>query len=209
MRKTVIPAIIAGNQRELSGILERVGTSADTVQLDVMDGRFVPSTSLDFDFILPPKKLGYEAHLMVEDPLDWIKRNFIKVDTILAPIESCQNPLEVIGLARDKNKRVGFALNPKTPVNEVTAYLDELDQVLVMTVKPGFYGSPFLPETLSKVKEIRALKKDLDIEVDGGITPDTIRQALEAGANMFVSGSYVVKSGDPGEAIDELRARLE
>jgi ribulose-phosphate 3-epimerase len=110
---------------------------------------------------------------------------------------------------KSKNKRVGFVLNPETPVQKIEKYLAEIDQVLIMTVNPGFYGSPFLPEMLDKISELRKMKPDLDIEVDGGITPKTIRNVYEAGANMFVSGSYIVKSENVKESINNLKRMIE
>jgi ribulose-phosphate 3-epimerase len=203
MKKTIVPAIIAESQRELNERIERVRNHVSLVQLDVMDGRFVPSSSLDFEMLLPDN-LNFEAHLMVQEPEEWIERNCNKVNTILVHVESCEEPGRVIQLVKGK-KRIGFVLNPETPLTSVTPYLDRIDQVLVMTVNPGFYGSPFLPEMLSKVSELRRLKPALDIEVDGGVNAKTIRQVNDAGANMFVSGSYIVKAENVEEAVETLR----
>jgi ribulose-phosphate 3-epimerase len=102
-------------------------------------------------------------------------------------------------------KKIGFVLNPKTPISKLTGFLNDIDQVLIMTVNPGFYGSPFLPEMLEKISDLRKLKPKLDIEVDGGITDKTIGLVDKVGANMFVSGSYVVKSDNVEEAINSLK----
>ena len=102
------------------------------------------------------------------------------------------------------NKKFGFVLNPETPIEKLTEFMDDLDQVLIMTVNPGFYGSPFLPEMLEKIKKLREMKNTLDIEVDGGITDKTIDLVDEAGANMFVSGSYIIKSKNIKQAFDSL-----
>lgn len=202
MNRIVVPALIAKSQDELNERLNRVKRHATLFQLDVMDGKFVPNQSLDFDFTVP-KDLAFEAHLMIHDPGEWIEKHGEKVQTILPHIESCEDPEGIIRQWRGK-KKVGFVLNPETPLKAVENFLDDIDQVLVMTVNPGFYGSPFLPETLDKVRELRALRPDLSIEVDGGITPDTIRAAHEAGANIFVSGSYIVKAEDVKRAVSTL-----
>lgn len=202
MDRIIVPALIAKSQDELDERLNRVKQHATLFQLDVMDGMFVPNRSLDFDFTVP-KDLAFEAHLMIHNPGDWIEKHGEKVQTILPHIESCQDPEGIIRRWRGK-KKVGFVLNPETPLKIIEHMLDRIDQVLVMTVHPGFYGSPFLPETLDKVRELRALKPDLPIEVDGGITPETIRAAHEAGANIFVSGSYIVKAEDVKGAVSTL-----
>lgn len=205
MKKVIIPAVIAKTQEELDDIFSRIKDSASLLQLDVMDGKFVPNNSLDFDFRVPLEKYQYEAHLMIENPEKWIDANWRKVDTIIAHFDSVKNPERIIESVRRKRKRVAFALNPETSVEQIRDYLDQIDQVLIMTVHPGFYGSKFLPETLEKVRELRRLKPELDIEVDGGIKPDTIEDANTAGANLFVSGSYLVKSENIKERIDLLK----
>ena len=207
-RETIIPAIIAKTQNELEEKILKVKDYFDIIQLDVMDGDFVPNKSIDFDFKLPITNCNFEAHLMIKNPEKWIEKNITKVDTILAHYESSNNPDDIIELTKSKNKRVGFVLNPETPIQDISSFLDDIDQVLIMTVNPGFYGSPFLPEMLDKISELREMKPDLDIEVDGGITPETIRDVYNAGANMFVSGSYIVKSPNVKEAIDKIKNML-
>ena len=105
-------------------------------------------------------------------------------------------------------KRVGLVLNPETPVSRITHVLPYLDQVLIMTVNPGFYGSPFLPKMLKKVTALRTHYPTLDIEVDGGIPPETISMVYTAGANLFVSGSYIVKASDVRKSIENLNKQL-
>ena len=104
---------------------------------------------------------------------------------------------------------IGFAIIPETQVHNVKEYLDDIGQLLIMTVNPGFYGSQFLPETIHKISEVRKIKPCFDIEVDGGITPETIMLVQYAGANMFVSGSYIINSDDSKQAIDMLRNLIQ
>lgn len=204
MKKMIIPAIIAKSQEEFENNINKVKNYVDVIQLDFMDGDFVPNTSIDFDFELPNSNCIFEAHLMIADPVKWINKHHEKVDTILAHFESCKNPKKVIDLVRRKNKKIGFVLNPETPLSAIEKYLDKIDQVLIMTVNPGFYGSPFLPEMLDKISDLRELKPKIDIEVDGGVTDKTIGLVDNAGANMFVSGSYIVKSDNVKQAVENL-----
>jgi ribulose-phosphate 3-epimerase len=174
-----------------------------------MDGKFVPNNSIDFDFKIPKTDCFFEAHLMINNPEEWVEKNYMKVDMVLVHFESSDNPASVINLVKSKGKRIGFVLNPETSVQKIEEYLDDIDQVLIMTVNPGFYGSQFLPETIVKIKKLRELRSNLDIEVDGGITDKTIHLAYDAGANMFVSGSYIVKSDDVQSAIRSLESKIK
>lgn len=208
-RKMIIPAIIARTQKELDENLRNVKGYSELVQLDIMDGTFVPNNSLYFDFDVSGRNISFEAHLMITDPIGWIEKNWWKVDTIIVHFESCQNPEDIIRFVKNKGKKIGFAISPETAVHNAKPYLDDIDQLLIMTVNPGFYGSKFLPETLSKISEARKIKPNLDIEVDGGVAPGTIKLINDAGANMFVSGSYILKSDGVKEAIDSLKKLIQ
>jgi len=204
MNRIIIPSVIAKTQEELDRVFSKIRDIAGLFQLDVMDGRFVPSHSLDFDFRLPGDKYGYEAQLMVENPEEWVEKNEEKVQNIIAQIESVKDPEGFIEFVKNKQKRVAFALKPETDVAQIQDYLERIDQVLVMTVHPGYYGGEFLPPTLDKVKRLRELKPELDIEVDGGIQPHTIEKAKEAGANLFVCGSYLITAENNEERIKRI-----
>ncbi len=206
--KIIVPAIIAKTQEELVEKIYKVKDFVDRVQLDVMDGKFVPNNSLDFDFKLPKTNCHFEAHLMIQNPLKWIEKNYMKIDTVLAHIETCDNPKEVIDFVKEKEKLIGFVLNPETPLDRISDFINDIDQVLIMTVNPGFYGSRFLPEMVDKISELRNFSPDLDIEVDGGVTPSTISLVDNAGANLFVSGSYIVKADNVKQAISNLKEIL-
>ena len=191
----IIPSLIAKTQKELDKRFEKVKSISNLFQIDVMDRKFVKNNSFQFNFKLPKNK-KYEAHLMVKNPLNWIKKNSKKVNTIIIHYESEDKILNTINLIKKKNKKVGLAINPKTKLSSILEYLPLVDLVLIMTVDPGKYGSKFLPNTLKKVKELRKLHPILAIEVDGGINSKTIKQAKKAGANLFVVGSYLQKSND-------------
>ena len=200
----IVPAIIAETQNELDQMLSKVQGKAERVMLDFMDGIFVPSKSLDFDIELP-EGIDYEAHLMVHNPLNLIEKLKDKVRIIQLQVESLKNIKNAVNRVKNLGFNVYLALNPDTPITTVEPHLKSIDGVLIMTVQPGQYGSKFLPSTLDKVKKLRELYADLSIEVDGGMNPDTAQQAKKAGANIFASGSYIMKSGDIGAAIRRLQ----
>jgi ribulose-phosphate 3-epimerase len=145
---------------------------------------------------------------MVKDPDKWVESFGGRMDTIIAHFESPITTPATIKRIKNIGKKAALALNPETEVEKIAGYLDDLDQVLIMTVNPGFYGSPFLPEVLIKITKLRQMKPELDIEVDGGIKPDTIGMVDQAGANMFVSGSYLVKSDKMQDRINILYRAL-
>lgn len=186
----IIPSLIAKNKKELDIRFEKVKNISNLFQIDVMDGKFVKNSSFQFNFKLPKNK-KYEAHLMVKNPTNWIKKNSKKVDTIIIHYESEDKTLNTITLIKKKKKKVGLAINPKTKIKKILEYLPMIDILLIMTVNPGKYGGKFLPNALKKVRELRKLKPKLNIEVDGGINNKTIKQARKAGANSFVIGSYL------------------
>ena len=208
MKKEIIPSIIAKNQKELEERINIVKDKASVLQLDVMDGKFVAHKSIWFDFKLPKTKCRIEAQLMIKNPEKWIEKNWKKADTIIPSFEGCKNIDDMIYLIRKKGKKVGLGINHETSVKQIEKYLGKIDQVTVMTVHPGKYGAKFLPETLKKVKDLRRLKPKLDIEVDGGITPETIKKAKKAGANRFVVGSFIQKSEDIKKAIQILKKEV-
>jgi len=208
LEKKIIPAIIAKSQQELEDKINKVKKYVEIIQLDVMDGEFVPNNSIDFDFKLPKVNCFFEAHLMIKNPDEWVKKHIKKVDMVLAHIETCKKPKKLVDFVKDNGKDVGFVLNPETPIHRLTNFIDDIDQVLIMTVNPGFYGSPFLPEMLDKIIELRKMKSELNIEVDGGITDKTIDLVDKAGANMFVSGSYIMKAENVNEPINNLKKHI-
>jgi len=208
LENPIIPAIIAKNQKELNKRISKVKNYASRIQLDVMDKKFVKNSSLEFDFKLPKIKGKYEAHLMVKNPEKWLNKNYKKVNTIIFHLEAENNPKKIIKLIKSKRKNVGIALKPKTSINKIKPFLSKIDVVLIMTVHPGKYGAKFIPLTLKKIRELRKLKPKLNIEVDGGISNKTISKTFLAGANMFVSGSYLQKSKDIKSSIIHLNYHL-
>lgn len=203
MKHELIPSIIAKNQKELNLRLNKLLKYSNKFQLDVMDGLFVKNKSLNFNFKLPRKK-KYEAHLMHKYPVRWIKEHSSKVSTIIVHLES-EDVEAAIDLIRKKNKKAGIAINPETPISKAFPYLKKISQITILTVKPGKYGSKFIPTTLKKVSALRKMYPKLNIEVDGGIGIKNIKKAKKAGANIFISGSYLQTVNNTKDAITKLR----
>jgi ribulose-phosphate 3-epimerase len=201
-KNMILPAIIAHDQEELDKMLGKI-PFADNIMLDLMDGKFVETISLNFQMRLP-KGPRYQLHLMVVNPLDQIKKTPKEVDTVIIHEESLTDIAEAIQIAKEVKLRIFIALNPETSTKLVMPYLDEIDGVLIMTVKPGQYGARFLPEQLKKVREFREISEKINIEVDGGMNDKTIGLAIAAGANMIASGSFIMKSKNPEAAYNIL-----
>ena len=198
----ILPAIIAQNQQKLDQMLDRI-PFAENIMLDLMDGKFVGATSLDFPMKLPTGP-SYQLHIMAVDPLERIKELPQQVDTVILHAETLDDISEAIGETEKKGLNLLIALNPTTSINVVEQYLDQLDGVLIMSVNPGQYGAKFLPEQLHKVRKLREKSREINIEVDGGMSDKTIGLAVAAGANMIASGSFIMKSRDPEAAYNIL-----
>lgn len=126
-------------------------------------------------------------------------------DVIIVHYESCKDIQGIIKKVKDRGKKMALAINPPTPLSAIKDYLNDLDMVLIMTVNPGFSGQGFLPEVMPKIRELREMRKDFDIEVDGGIKLGTVKLAAEAGANIFASCSGIFKQDDKKEVIDAMK----
>lgn len=176
--------------------------------LDLMDGKFVASSSLDFPMKLPEGQ-QYQLHMMAVDPLGRIKIIPPQVDTVIIHAEALDNIEQAIAAAEKQDLKLFIALNPQTPVSTVEPYLEKLNGVLIMSVNPGQYGAKFLPEQLAKVRALREKSKTINIEVDGGMSDKTIGLAVAAGANMIASGSFIMKSLDPEAAYNILHMFFE
>jgi ribulose-phosphate 3-epimerase len=207
MKPLVVPAIIAESQEELDSMLERLNGKVERVMLDVMDGKFVPNRSLDFDFRLP-EGFEYEVHMMAVDPLERLSVMAGKVDIAILHVETLIDIRAAIEGVKELGLQLSLALNPGTGVDIIKPYLNEVDGVLVMTVDPGKYGGKYIPETLEKVRRIREMDTELPIEVDGGMNVENSRAAREAGANVIASGSFIMKSEDVAQAVEALSSCL-
>ena len=201
----VAPSILSADFTRLGEqVLAVEAAGVDRFQVDVMDGRFVPNITfgvLAIASLRPLTRLAIEAHLMVEPPEDFIER-FAKAgaDTIIVHQEATPHLHRAIQQIHHWGKKAGVAINPSTPASTLSEVLGSLQLVLVMTVNPGFGGQDFIPETLSKIRQVRnAIQErglDCEVEVDGGINHQTARLVVEAGANVLVAGSAVFDSKD-------------
>ena len=203
MKLSVVPAIIAGTQEELDQMLSKVIDSTDRIMLDIMDGVIVKTRSLNFDFKLPSGP-EYEVHLMVENPLDYVNMLNEKVTRVIIHAETVTKIDSAVRIVRKKGMEVYIALNPETNVSILKDVLYLIDGVLVMTVNPGRYGAKFIPDALDKVRKIRSWSNIIPIEVDGGMNQETAKMAIDAGATVIASGSYIMKSEDVEFAIKQL-----
>ena len=207
-RIIIAPSLLAADFSRLKEeITEVEKLGAEYLHLDVMDGNFVPNISFGAPVISSLRKhsnLVFDVHLMVNEP-DYLIEDFAQFsDIITVHAEATKHLNRTIQLIKSFGKKVGVALNPSTLLDVIKYDLDNIDMVLIMTVNPGFGGQKFIPEMLQKIKDLRKINQNIDIEVDGGINAETGKLVKEAGANVLVAGSYIF-SGNYKEKIESLK----
>ncbi len=209
MRVEIFPSIMAKNQKELDQKIKIAQKAAKRVHLDIVDGKFAPNKVLWFDFIVPDD-LKCNVHLMIEEPESWIAHNMEHFEIFLPHIEALKDIDTYCEWIQEHERPFGFALLPKTKITpKLRKHILKAQYVHVLTVKPGFYGSKFLSSQLKKIAQIRKINSTVNIIVDGGMNPEKIKLAKEAGANMFVSGSFIMKAKDPKKNMRELKRALK
>jgi ribulose-phosphate 3-epimerase len=210
----ISPSILACDFTRLGQeVADMRAAGVEMVHVDVMDGHFVPNISIGLPVVSSLRKktdLPLDVHLMISDPLTYAPQFCdAGADIVVFHLESESDPQAVLDAIRRKGKKAGVSIKPQTPAEAVFPYLSQLDMVLVMTVEPGFGGQKFMSDMCPKIAAVRAecsrLGISMDIEVDGGIDNNTISQAANAGANVFVAGSALFGKPDYLSAVRALR----
>jgi ribulose-phosphate 3-epimerase len=210
----IAPALFSGDPLNLLNELERV-SNADLIHFDVMDGNFTPEITSGFNTIYTLKeksKKPFDLHLLISNPLKHLQKFSLIGDIITVHQEVLDNISKAINIVKEKNKRFGLALIPKTPLSKVVPYLREIDMVVIMTIDPTIEKANFDDSALAKIEELKNIcqKKDIniDIQVDGKIDIEKGRLAVSSGANILVSGSFIFKSQDPQKTISKMKKEL-
>jgi ribulose-phosphate 3-epimerase len=214
--REILPSILSADMARLGEEIEKVKAGgARVIHVDVMDGHFVPNITIGPPVVRSLRRatdLLLDVHLMIEDP-DFYVPEFIAAgaDVVTVHQEVCRHLDRTLNLIRTTGAEVGVAINPATSVDTLWTALEIVDMVLVMSVNPGFGGQQFIPYTLNKIRQLDRERQerglDFRIEVDGGITPDNVADAVRAGADWIVAGSSVFHSSDPRQRV-ELMQRL-
>lgn len=211
---TIVPAILEESKEKFL-VTYSIATKipgVERIQVDFADGKFLPNVLLDVDEInaLNPT-YTWEAHLMCKEPKDFLEYQICGFKVVVVHFEAyasavyLENALEEI---KKLGLKAGVALNPETPVSVLKSFENKADQFLLMGVQPGRQGSKFIPETLGRIKELRKIMPNAIIEVDGGVNETNIKSIKEAGADLIVAGSAIVKSENPKEAFEKLNAKI-
>ena len=218
MKKIQIsPSILSADFSQLGNEIKKLEEGgADMIHVDVMDGHFVPNLTIGPPVIKALKKKSsilFDVHLMISPVHKYIEDYALAgADIITIHPEATEDLNSSILKIKELKKKVGVSLNPKTKINTIIEHLDKIDLVLIMSVNPGFGGQKFMPEVLIKIKDLKKIREEknleFDIEIDGGINFDNSKEAIEAGANILVSGTTIFKSndGDIKKNIDLLRS---
>ncbi len=210
-RAQISPSILSADFARLADELARIDRAADWAHVDVMDNHFVPNLTLGLpvvEAVLRTTSVPVDCHLMIEDPDRWAPAYAeAGAGSVTFHVEAAAAPVRLARALRTEGARAGMALKPATPVEPYVDLLPELDMLLLMTVEPGFGGQSFLDVVVPKIRRAKQAIGDLDVwlQVDGGVSEQTIERCAEAGADVFVAGSAVYGADDPQKAIEALR----
>lgn len=203
---TVVPAILTDSASEFSRMVGLANQFASFVQVDLMDGRFVPTRSVGVESLTAVHiDFSWEAHLMVCDPVRYLEPlKDVGAARVIFHIESDDRPATVIDRCRNLGLGVGVAVNPPTPISRIQSLLPAIDAVLLMAVYPGYYGAPFVPEVMSKIGEARTACADIEIGMDGGIKESNLLDVARHGLDVVCVGSAIFGQTDPGASYARL-----
>jgi len=207
----IVPALLTDKVQNLELMLSQAETFIDFVQIDFMDGSFVPSKSIAADDLAGIRiHIGWEAHLMVQDPVYYLS-SFDKhgLKRAIFHWEASPHPESIISDIRNLGLEVGLAVNPETSFSDFERVVDQIDAVLFLTVHPGFYGSPFIPEVLEKIEDFRSHFPSKLIGVDGGISLENIQKVRLSGADYACVGSRIFRHEDPRQSYEEFVRAIE
>ena len=207
----VVPAILTDDPEVLETMVRQTRSFTSYVQVDIMDGQFVPSWSINSEHIARlSMKLNWEVHLMVLNPETYLE-DFQQAGAqkIVFHYEATSSPREVISLVRNLSLKVGLAVNPETPVAAITPLASEVDSVLFLSVIPGYYGSKFIPEVLEKIVAFHKVYPDIEAGIDGGIKETNIAEVARSGVDVIFVGSAIFLQPEPSESFRRLQALAE
>jgi len=212
-RTMIFPSILSADFARLADEAARVEGAADWLHVDVMDNHFVPNLTLGLpvvESLLKSTAIPIDCHLMIEDPDRWAPQYAeAGAGSVTFHVEAATDAVGLCRALRSHGSRAGMALKPATPLQPYVGLLAELDMLLLMTVEPGFGGQKFLDVVIPKIRQAKLAIGDLDVwlQVDGGVSAETIERCAEAGADVFVAGNAVYGAADPTVAIEKLRGQ--
>ncbi|GAV31222.1 pentose-5-phosphate-3-epimerase [Coriobacteriaceae bacterium EMTCatB1] len=211
----IAPSILSADFANLGSAVEAVERAgADLIHVDVMDGHYVPNLTIGPPVVKALKRIAHvplDVHLMIDNPDDTVSWYLeAGADVVVVHVESCRHVHRVVHAIRQAGRAAGVSLNPGTPLSSVEPVLADVDQVLVMSVNPGFGGQAFIPSAVDRIRELASMIAESGsaarIAVDGGIDVSTARPVVDAGASILVAGNAIFGSDDPAQALADLRA---
>lgn len=215
-RIKISASILSADLDRLQEEINEIEEYSDLLQVDVMDNKFVPNITPQAELLKKfNTKVPLDIHLMVQEPSEEYIKSFIdanpnlKINNITVHQEACSDLVKTLDFIRSNNIKAAVAINPKTPLDAIKNVLDKVEMVLIMTVEPGFSGQKFIEDVLDKISELRKMKPELDIEVDGGVNDKTAKLAVKAGANVLTVSSFIFKSEDKVKAIKDILKSVE
>ncbi len=212
----IAPSILSADMDRLQEEIDEIEEYSDLLQVDVMDNKFVPNITPQSELLKKfNTKVPLDIHLMVLEPSEDYIKSFIdanpnlKINNITVHQEACSNLEKTLEFIKKNNIKAAVAINPKTSLDKIKNVLDKVEMVLIMTVVPGFSGQKFMESVLPKISQLRSMKPELDIEVDGGVNDKTAGLAVKAGANVLVVSSFIFKSKDKVGAIKKIVSSIK